>query len=668
MEREKTAGMHDHGMNAAVEPLPGLDAIGCGCDSCNHMHAEKVETKAGSGHWLGVPTRVWLEGALGAVLFAAALFTRSPEWLRISLFFAAWLVFGREVVLGAIRGIAKGRLFDEFFLMSIASGGAFLIGEHPEAVAVMLFYRIGETLQEAAVDRSKDSIRSLMAIRPDTALCLRNGTYEQIAPEEVVVGDTLLVQPGGRVPVDGKVLLGHVSLDLSALTGESLPVSVEPGMEVLSGSISTNGALTIEAIRPYEDSAVGRILRLVETASSRKARAERFVTRFSRVYTPIVTGAAVLLAVLPPLLIPGQSFSTWLYRALVFLVVSCPCALVVSIPLGFYGGIGGAARRGILVKGGQYLEALNHVDTVVFDKTGTLTEGKFQVTDLIPSDGKTGASHQRELLRTAALAERHSTHPLAVSIRNAFGEENSGAAHEKTQEHAGLGVEAWSEGKHLVVGQASLLRTRGIAVAESADASHSVHVAADGQYLGEIRLADTPRKGVREAVAALRDHGIRNIAMLTGDAAHTAQAVADHAGVEEVHSGLMPGQKVERLEAMMANGRKAVFVGDGINDAPVLVRADVGIAMGGIGSDAAMEAADIVLMRDDPALVSEAIRIARKTRRIVTQNIVLALGVKGLVLLLGAGGLATMWEAVFADVGVALLAILNATRVLGDKR
>ena len=347
MEREKTAGLHEHGMNAALEPMPGLDAIGCGCDSCNHVHAEKVKTKADSGHWLGVPTRVWLEGALGAVLFTAALLTRNPEWLRISLFFAAWLVFGREVVLGAIRGIAKGRLFDEFFLMSIASGGAFLIGEHPEAVAVMLFYRIGETLQEAAVDRSKDSIRSLMAIRPDKALCLRNGTYEQIAPEEVVVGDTLLVQPGGRVPVDGKVLLGHVSLDLSALTGESLPVSVEPGMEVLSGSISTNGALTIEAIRPYEDSAVGRILRLVETASSRKARAERFVTRFSRVYTPIVTGAAVLLAVLPPLLIPGQSFSTWLYRALVFLVVSCPCALVVSIPLGFYGGIGGAARRGI---------------------------------------------------------------------------------------------------------------------------------------------------------------------------------------------------------------------------------------------------------------------------------------------------------------------------------
>ena len=366
MTRDKTVEQHKHGGRTASdkvpgsEPLPGLASIGCGCDSCGHGHAkaegpnvdgtDENGSGADSASWLGIPMQVWVEGALGVALFVAALLTRSPEWLRIALFFAAWLVLGREVVLGALRGVARGSLFDEFFLMTVASGGAFLIGEHPEAVAVMLFYRIGETLQDAAVDRSKDSIRSLMAIRPDKALCLRNGVYVPIAPEEVVFGDTLLVQPGGRVPVDGTVLQGHVSLDLSALTGESLPVAVEPGMEVLSGSICTNGALTIRAIRPYEDSAVGRILRLVETASSRKARAERFVTRFSRVYTPIVTGAAVLLAVLPPLLIPGQSFSTWVYRALVFLVVSCPCALVVSIPLGFYGGIGGAARRGILVK------------------------------------------------------------------------------------------------------------------------------------------------------------------------------------------------------------------------------------------------------------------------------------------------------------------------------
>lgn len=438
-------------------------------------------------------------------------------------------------------------------------------------------------------------------------------------------------------------------------------------MEVLSGSVSADGTLTIQAIRPYRESAVSRILQLVETAGARKARTERFVTRFARVYTPIVTGIAVLLAALPPLLIPGADFSTWLYRALVFLVVSCPCALVISIPLGFYGGIGGAAKRGILVKGGQYLEALHHVDTVVFDKTGTLTEGRFEVVDLVPASGRTDEEKQA-LLHAAALAEAHSTHPLAVSIRDAYGKPLPGSASHQTREHAGRGVEGWSQGRHLLAGQASWLRSLGIAVKDSGTGLHTVHVAADNQYLGAVALADKPRAGIRAAVSALRGHGIQRIAMMTGDAHAAAQTVADHAGVDEVHAGLLPHQKVEKLEAMMRGGGKTAFVGDGINDAPVLVRADVGIAMGGIGSDAAMEAADIVLMRDDPSLVSEAIAIARKTRRIVIQNIVLALGVKGLVLLLGAGGLATMWEAVFADVGVALLAILNASRVLSHKK
>ncbi len=667
----------------------GLDAIGCSCGSCamshdhdaGHAHARDADNLTGAepAAWLGIPRRTWLEGAAGVALFAAALLLPVAEWGRTALFAAAWLVFGREVLLGAVRGIRQGRWFDEFFLMTVASLGAFVIGEHPEAVAVMLFYRIGEAMQDAAVDRSKDSIRSLMAIRPDTALLVRGDEVVAVPPETVAVGDRFVVRPGMRVPVDGRVIAGQSDLDLSALTGESLPVSAEPGMEVLSGSIGTNGTLTLEAVRPYQESAVGRILALVETASSRKARAERFVTRFSRVYTPLVTGAAVLLAVLPPLLLPDASFRTWLYRALVFLVVSCPCALVVSIPLGFYGGIGGAARRGILVKGGQYLEALNHIDTVVFDKTGTLTEGRFRVASLHPADGSDDPENTLDLLRLAAIAEGQSTHPVAASIRAAFRHRAQGPVPtaERVREHAGNGVEVWHDGRHILCGKPGWLAASGVPMPEGAlsGARHdrhphhlSVHVALDGVHLGEIRLEDTPREGARQAVDALRSAGIRNIAMLTGDSRHAAGHVADRLGVAEVHAELLPHEKVERLETMIADGRRAAFVGDGINDAPVLVRADVGIAMGGIGSDAAMEAADIVLMRDDPGMVAEAIGIARRTRRIVVQNIVLALGVKGLVLVLGAFGLANMWEAVFADVGVALLAVMNATRVLRPAR
>ena len=596
---------------------------------------------------------------LGALLFAAGIVFGSGSPAEFTLFLAAYILIGGDILLRAGRNIKGGQVFDENFLMSVATIGAFAIGEYPEGVAVMLFYQIGEEFQRAAVGRSRKSIAALMDIRPDYANLKIGENVKRVPPDEVPVGAYIAVRPGEKIPLDGVVADGRSALDTSALTGESLPRDVEPGSEVLSGSVNKNGALTIRVTKAFGESTVSKILELVQNASGRKSKAENFITKFARYYTPAVVFAAAALAVIPPLVLPGAGFSDWFYRALVFLVVSCPCALVIFIPLSFFGGIGGASRNGILVKGGNYLEALDNVDTVVFDKTGTLTQGILTVTDIVPADGFSAD----DILCFAAYAESASTHPIAVSILRAYGKPVDMAG--DIEEIPGRGVKARFQGKTILAGGSSLFAGLDLPNADAIGAV--VYVTLDGKYAGHLVISDTVKADSREAVAALRKAGVKRVVMLTGDREAAGEKTAEEIGLDGVFAELLPHQKVEKLEQLecsKTSSGKLVFVGDGINDAPVLARADIGIAMGGLGSDAAVEAADVVLMTDEPSKVAAAIQIARKTKAIVRQNVIFALGAKAVVLVLGAMGMAAMWAAVFADVGVAVIAILNAMRAM----
>ena len=605
----------------------------------------------------------------GIILFAAGLVLKKVFPDEVTYHFAAfgfsYLILGGEVVWQALKNITKGQIFDENFLMSVATIGAFAIGDFPEGVAVMLFYQIGEYFQDAAVQKSKKSITSLMDIRPDYANLKRGNDIEKVAPDTVKIGEIILIRPGEKVPLDGLVTDGDSMLDTSALTGESVPRSVKPGESVLAGCINQSGVLTVEVTREFGESTVARIIDLVENASSKKAPSENFITTFSRYYTPVVVGLALLLAVIPPLFF-GGIWTEWINRGLIFLVISCPCALVISIPLGFFGGIGAASKRGILIKGSNYLEALNSLDTVVFDKTGTLTKGVFEVRGLYPA-GETTKEH---LLEYAAKAESFSNHPIARSIMKAYGGEIEKEALRDYEEISGHGIRVTSDEAVILAGNDKLMKRENIDFQQNDDIGTKVYVAVNGIFAGAIVIADEIKADSRRAITRLKEAGVRKTVMLTGDNVQIAEAIANELGLSEVHAQLLPDQKVEQVEILdkskPAKGKLA-FVGDGINDAPVLARADIGIAMGGLGSDAAIEAADVVLMTDEPTKLVEAIAIARKTKRIVWQNIAFALGVKGIILLFGAFGIATMWEAVFADVGVSLIAILNAMRVLRTK-
>jgi Cd2+/Zn2+-exporting ATPase len=597
----------------------------------------------------------------GALWFVAGVVFPFSQYIELAVFLVSYLLIGGDVVWRAVKNIVRGQVFDENFLMSLATVGAFAIGEYPEAAAVMLFYQVGEAFQNYAVGRSRKSIAALMDIRPDFASLKTGDGLRRVSPEEVRVGDVIVVKPGEKIPLDGVVIDGRSALDTSALTGESLPRDVEKGSEVLSGSVNKSGLLSIEVSKEFGETTVSKILRLVQNAGSRKAKMENFITKFARYYTPAVVFAALLLAVLPPLLIPEAQSADWLRRALVFLVVSCPCALVISIPLSFFGGIGGASRRGILVKGGNYLEALNSVDTVVFDKTGTLTRGVFSVSSVVPQ----GAVTREELLYFAAHAESLSSHPIARSILGAYGGRVSAENIREYEELAGQGVRVRVDGKTVLAGNAKLLEAAGIPCGAGDMSGTLVYLAIDGAFAGYILISDELKEDSKKAIADIKALGIKNIAMFTGDSRRVAEEIGKETGIDTVYAGLLPHEKVEKLEALEGRGRgKVAFVGDGINDAPVLARADVGIAMGGLGSDAAIEAADVVLMTDEPSKIAEAISIAKRTRAIVWQNIVFALGVKLVILTLGAFGIAAMWEAVFGDVGVAVIATLNALRAL----
>ena len=597
---------------------------------------------------------------IGGVLMLAALLAPLEGYWRLLLFVPAYLVAGGDVVWNALRGIFRGQLLDENFLMTVASVGAFFVSDYAEGVAVMLFFQVGELFQNIAVHRSRRSIAALMDIRPDSANVLRDGSFVTVSPEEVETGEVIQVRAGERIPLDGEVISGTAMLDTSALTGESVPRSVSPGSPVLSGSVNQNGLLEIRVSCPASQSTVTRILELVENASSRKARVESFITRFARVYTPAVVAAAVLLALLPPLILQ-QPFSKWIHQALTFLVISCPCALVISVPLSFFGGIGGASRKGILFKGSNALETVASAGVVVFDKTGTLTEGVFEVTGLYPQ----GELEKDELLRLCAMAESVSEHPIALSVRRAFGQET--AAPDSFEERAGQGILAQVEGKTLACGNEKLMAALGLSPMTPSQPGTVVHLAVDGVYQGCLVISDRVRPDAKEAITRLRRLGVRQMVMLTGDIAAAAQPVAQQLGLDRYWAGLLPGDKVDQVEKLLAEkrqGEKLLFVGDGINDAPVLALADAGVAMGGLGSDAAIEAADVVLMDDQPGKLADAVKIARKTMVIARENIIFALGVKGLILLLGLFGMASMWAAVFADVGVAVIAILNAMRAM----
>lgn len=596
----------------------------------------------------------------GAAVFAAGFVLhhlRMPLWLTLPLFLLALLVSGGPVFWSALRNIRRRQVFDENLLMSIASIGAFAIGQYEEGAAVMLFNQVGEYLQELAGERSRRSIKSLLGLRPDTARRKTAAGFESVPPEQVAVGEIIEVRPGERVPLDGEVLEGASFVDSSAITGEPTPRAVRPGTHVTGGYVNGDGLLAVRVERPFGESTVARIIELVQNAGSRKAKADRFITRFARVYTPAVTLAAVCIALAPPLLF-AQPFSPWVYRALVFLVVSCPCALVVSVPLGFFAGIGAASKRGILVKGGSYLETLDRVDTVVFDKTGTLTKGVFRLTAAHPAPG----TDARTLLAAAALAEQRSSHPIARSILEATGPQETQA--DDVTELAGLGVRARVGARVLLAGSGRLMEREGVPFAPCDEAGTVVYVAENGNYLGALVIADELRPDAADTVRALHKLGVRRTVLLTGDRPEAAERVARTLGIDEVRAGLLPDGKVSELERVCASGRGTAFLGDGINDAPALARADVGVAMGGLGADAAVEAADIVLMDDAPSRLPEAVRLAHAVHRVVMANIVFALTVKAAVLLLGVLGYANIWMAVFADTGVALLAVANSMRLL----
>lgn len=601
--------------------------------------------------------------SIGVCIFAIAVIFKLNYLMEFALFLISYLLIGGPVLLIAIKNILRGQVFDENFLMSLATIGAFSIGEFPEGVGVMLFYQIGEFFQDAAVNKSRKSISALMDIRPDYANKMFKDKIVKVDPDEVHIGDFIIVKPGEKVPLDGIVIEGKSLIDTAALTGESVPREVKSGDEILAGCINKNGLLTIEVKKEFGESTLAKILDLVQNASSKKAPTENFITKFARYYTPIVVISATLLAILPPLLIPGATFSTWIYRALVFLVVSCPCALVVSIPLGFFGGIGGASKNGILVKGGNYLEALNNVEVVVFDKTGTLTKGVFKVTEMHAED----EISNEELLEYAAYTESYSNHPIATSILKAYGKDIRKEDIKDFEEIAGKGISAKVKGKHVLAGNSKLMDSEKVSYNKTKNVGTVIYVAVDKKYVGSIIISDEIKEDSIKAIERLKSMGIKKIVMLTGDNEDIASNVGEILGVDEVYSQLLPHEKVEKLEALFkekSSKGKIVFVGDGINDAPVLARADVGIAMGGVGSDAAIEAADIVIMTDEPSKIAEAIKIAKKTKVIVMQNIIFALSVKAIILILATFGISTMWEAVFGDVGVALIAVLNSMRAM----
>lgn len=611
---------------------------------------------------------------IGAAFFAAAVLIENfapglPWYVLLAVFLTAYVIVGGDVVKRAVGNIGKGQVFDENFLMTIATVGAFFVGEYPEAVAVMLFYQVGELFQSYAVNRSRKNITELMDIRPDFANVRRDGVEAQVDPDEVAVGETIVVKPGERIPLDGVITKGNSSLDTMALTGESVPREVLCGEEVISGCINLTGALEVQVSKPFGESTVSKILDLVENASSKKAEAENFITKFARYYTPIVVLCAAVLAIIPPLFLGG--WSTWIYRGLTFLVVSCPCAVVISVPLSFFGGLGGASKAGVLIKGSNYLEALAEAEIVVMDKTGTLTKGTFKVTEVKPaSENGVEVISGEKLLELTAYAESYSNHPISLSIQKAYGKELDKNRLESTEELAGHGVHAVIDGFDIYAGNEKLMRQQKISFTNAAQIGTIVHVAKNDQYLGYILIADEIKEDAAECIRGLKAEGVNRVIMLTGDRKETADYVASQIGLTEVHSELLPGDKVDEVEKIIASKSskgRLVFVGDGINDAPVLARADIGIAMGGLGSDAAIEAADVVIMTDEPSKIAAAMRISRKTLGIVKQNIVFALGVKILVLILAAFGIANMWLAVFADVGVAVIAILNAMRAMQVK-
>ena len=587
-----------------------------------------------------------------------------PRWGKLAAFLVPYLIIGWDILLEAVENIFRGQVFDENFLMAVASVAAFCVGEYPEAAAVMLLYQVGELFQSCAVGKSRKSIAAMMDIVPEYANLETPNGIEETDPDEVPVGSVIVVKPGERIPLDGVVIEGESLIDTAALTGESVPRRASPGSEVISGCVNGSGTLRVRTTKAYADATVTRIMELVENASSRKARVEGFITRFAKYYTPIVTLCAVLLAVLPPLLL-GKEWGEWIRRACIFLVVSCPCALVISVPLGFFGGIGAASRKGILVKGSNYLEALSKLSTLVFDKTGTLTKGEFKVSALWPAVGT-----QEELLELAALGESYSNHPIAASVREAYGREPALRRVQAAREVAGQGVLAELDGQELLVGSARLLQERGVDFTPSQEAGTLVYVALGGLYRGVIVISDGLKEGAAEALAGVKKAGVGKTVMLSGDRRQAAETVAKTLGLDGVEAELLPQDKVNALEKLLAAqtpGRTLGYVGDGLNDAPVLTRADVGIAMGSLGSDAAIEAADVVIMDDDLRRLPTAIRIARKTLGIVKQNIVFALSVKFIILILGALGIANMWLAVFGDVGVSVIAILNSMRTLRTK-
>ena len=587
------------------------------------------------------------------------------------LYIIAYLIVGLEILIKAIKNIFKGKVFDEHFLMAIATIGAFVIGEYPEAVAVMLFYQVGELFQDYAVDKSKRSITSLMNIRPDVAYVKRNGMIEKLSPEEVKIGETIVVKPGEKVPLDGKIIDGKSMIDTSALTGESVPVEVGVGDSILSGTINKNGLLTIKVEKEFGESTVSKILDLVENASNKKSKSENFITKFAKYYTPIVVIIAIILAIIPPFALNLGEFKEWLYRALTFLVVSCPCALVISIPLGFFGGIGGASKKGILVKGSNYLEALSNTEIVVFDKTGTLTKGVFEVQKIEPIN-----IPKEELLKYTTYAEYNSNHPISLSLKNAYKKMLDERKEEKeidlskiisVEELAGMGILANIDGKEVLVGNEKLMKEKNIKYTHCDDIGTIIYVAIDNNYSGYILISDEIKEDSKYAIESLKKNNIGKIVMLTGDKEKVGKFVSEKLGLDEVYTELLPDEKVKKVEDLMkekSEKGKLVFVGDGINDAPVLALSDIGVAMGGLGSDSAIEAADIVIMTDEPSKIVTAIKTSKKTMKIVKQNIIFAITVKVLVLILTAFGVGNMWEAVFADVGVSVLAVINSLRAL----
>lgn len=618
----------------------------------NHHHSDEQENNK-----LAIAKLV-----ISIVIFVTATILHPTGLNRLLIYFSAYLIAGGDVVLKAIKHILKGKVFDENFLMVLATVGALAIGEYPEAVMVMVLYQIGEMLQDYAVEKSKKSISSLMNIRPDYANIVVNSELIKKNPEDVKIGDTIVVKTGEKIPLDGIVINGHASIDTSALTGESVPKCLKTGDNAISGCINTNGVLTIKVEKEFGESTVSKILELVEHASSKKAKAENFITKFARYYTPAVVFGAVALAILPPLFIQGAQFSTWLQRALTFLVISCPCALVISVPLGFFAGIGGASRNGILIKGACYIEALSKPYTVVFDKTGTLTKGTFAITSINPVKDIT----TDYLLKVSAYAENYSNHPIASSIKNAFAEKIDKDLINNVEEIAGNGVKATVNGKEILAGNCKLMKMFNIAYIEAENIGASIYIAENGKFIGSITISDELKSDSKLAIEKLNKK-VKQTVMLTGDSKTPAEYVAKELRIKNVYSELLPSQKVEKLEELIeAKQGSVIFVGDGINDAPVLTRADVGIAMGGLGSDSAIEASDVVIMTDEPSKVSKVISIAHKTMTIVKENIAFALGIKALFLILGAFGFVTMWGAVFADVGVTLIAVINSLRALKE--